>query len=311
MLPWALISPLIANLFMEEFEVKALSTFPHPPKLWLKLVDDTFVITKAEHSKQLLQHINSQDPHIQLTFEEPSQQGTLPFLDTLVTIGPNQNFHTTVYRKPTHTDQYLHWDSKHFIIQGIGSHQKALQACQFPPWALKHLQQKCISKHNNQQSNPNKKSSNTDSNSSNNNNKNITIVVPHIQGIGEKFKKVCKSKCIQVHFKGTNTLRTLLVNPKDKGNKLQKSGVIYHFKCPKINCPEAYIGESWRAFGDRIKEHLKAPSPIHQHSSSTDHPVSPDCFNIIHREAQVTSRNIKEAMFIRVNDPSLNINLGK
>ena len=100
---------------MEDFEVKALSTFPHPPRLWLRIVDDTFVIIKAEQSQQLLHHINSQDPHIQFTVEEPSEQGTLPFLDTLVTIGPNHTFHTTFYRKPTHTDQYLHWDINHFI----------------------------------------------------------------------------------------------------------------------------------------------------------------------------------------------------
>ena len=67
------ISPLIANLFMDEFEVKALSSFPHPPSLWLRFVYDTFVITKAEHIQLLLQHINSQDPHIQFTVEEPSQ----------------------------------------------------------------------------------------------------------------------------------------------------------------------------------------------------------------------------------------------
>ena len=60
-------SPLIANLFMEEFEVKALSTCPHPLSLWLRFVDDTFVITKAEHSQALLQHISSQDSHIQFT----------------------------------------------------------------------------------------------------------------------------------------------------------------------------------------------------------------------------------------------------
>ena len=136
-------------------------------------------------------------------------------------------------------------------------------------------------------------------------------MVPYIQGTEEKMKKVCKAKGIQVHFKGTNTLRTLLVRPKDKDPKLNKSGVIYHFKCPQINFPEAYIGESGRALGDRIKEHLKAPSPIHHHSSSTGHPLSPQCFNIIHQETQGPSRNIKEAMFMHVNDPSLNRNLGK
>ena len=100
---------------MEEFEVKALSSFPHPLNLWLRFVDDTFVITKEEHSQLLLQHINSQDLHIQFTVEEASQQGTLTFLDTLVTIDSNNTFSTTVYRKPTHRDQYLHWDSNHFI----------------------------------------------------------------------------------------------------------------------------------------------------------------------------------------------------
>ena len=34
------ISPFIANLFMEEFEVKALSFDPHTPHLWLRYLDE-------------------------------------------------------------------------------------------------------------------------------------------------------------------------------------------------------------------------------------------------------------------------------
>ena len=101
------ISPLIANLFMEEFEVKALNSCPHLPFLWLRFVDDTIVITKAEHKQPLLQLINNQDPHIQFTIEELTQQGTLPLLDMLVTIESNNTFSTSVYRHPTHTDQYI------------------------------------------------------------------------------------------------------------------------------------------------------------------------------------------------------------
>ena len=108
------ISPLIANIFMEEFEVKALSSIPHPSSLWLRFVDDTFVINRAEHSQDLLHHINNQEADIQFTVE-PTQQGSLPFLDTLVTIEPDNTFSTTVYRKPTHTDKHLHWDSNHHI----------------------------------------------------------------------------------------------------------------------------------------------------------------------------------------------------
>ena len=150
---------------MEEFKVKALSFCPHPWSLWLRFVDDISVITKAKHSQPLLHHINNQDPHIQCTVEEPTQQSTLPFLGTLVTIEPNNTFSTTVYRKPIHTDQYLHWDSNHHITAKqsvystlahrakiVSSNQeildkefqhirKALQTCQFPNWALNQLHQ--------------------------------------------------------------------------------------------------------------------------------------------------------------------------
>ena len=79
------------------------------------------------------------------------------------------------YRKATHTDQFLHWDSNHFIAakhsvyntlahraKTVSSNQealhkelhhirRALQACTFPPWAYYQLQQKFESEHNNNQ----------------------------------------------------------------------------------------------------------------------------------------------------------------
>ena len=99
--------------------------------------------------------------------------------------------------------------------------------------------------------------------------------------------------------------------PKDKDNKCQNSGVIFHFKCPHSNCLQEYIGESRRSFGGRIKEHLRALSPIHHHSHTTVHPVNSECFTIADRESQGVSRTIKEAMYIWVNDHSLNRNLEK
>ena len=72
--------------------------------------------------------------------------------------------------------------------------------------------------------------------------------------------------------------------PKDRDSKLQKSGVIYKFKYPHINHPEEYTGESGKNFGDRLKEQLRAPFPIHHHSNSIGHPVIPECFTIVDRE---------------------------
>ena len=321
------ISPLIANIFMEEFEVKALQSFPNPPSMWLRFVDDTFVINKAEHSQDLLQHINNQDPNIQFTVE-PTQQGSLPFLDTLVTIQPDNTLSTSVYRKPTHTDQYLHWDSNHHITakqsvyntlahraKTVSSTQdlldkellhikKALHHCQFPNWALNQWEHRF--KQPNQDSNVNHNNTNnsTGNNNQDSNNKyKATIVVPYIPNTADRFKRLCKRRNIQVHFKGTNTLKTSLVNPKDKDHKTKQTGVIYHYQCPHTNCSSSYIGESGRSLGERVKEHSKAPSPIHLHSTTTGHPLDPTQFNIMHKEVHNQSRTIKEAMFICVQDP--------
>ena len=259
---------------------------------------------------------------------EPTQQGSLPFLDTLVTIEPDNTFSTTVYRKPPHTDQYLHWDSKHHItakqsIYNTLSHRAkivsstqdkmdrelqhirtALQHCQFPDWALNWWQHKFT--------NPMQPTTTTNNNNNNppdNNKKNITIVVSYMPNTGEKFRKLCKKKGIQVHFKGTNTLRTALSNPKDKDPKHNQTGIIC--QCLQINCPNAYIGESVRSLGERVKEHFKAPSPIHLHSTTTGHPMDPEQFNIVHKEVNSHSRTTKEAVFIHMQYQTPNRNLGK
>ena len=102
-----------------------------------------------------------------------------------------------------------------------------------------------------------------------------------------------------------------LVAPKDKDHITKKSGIIYRFKCDRLECDEEYIGDISRTFGERFKEHLKAPSPTHDHSNTTGHTTSLENFSIVSREEQNLSRLIKESMFIRVNSPSLNKNIGR
>ena len=96
-----------------------------------------------------------------------------------------------------------------------------------------------------------------------------------------------------------------------QGPQNNQTGIIYHYKCPQINCPSAYIGESGRSLGERVKEHFKAPSPIHLHSITIGHPMDQDQFNIVHKEVNSHTRTIMEAMFICVQDSTLNRNLGK
>ena len=59
-----------------------------------------------------------------------------------------------------------------------------------------------------------------------------------------------------------NTIKNLLVAPKDKDTVTQKSGVIYRYKCNRVEWNKEYIGESVWTFGGRFKENPKASSTI-------------------------------------------------
>ena len=268
------LSPIVANIFMEKCEEEALATAPHPPCLWKRYVDDTFVIQEEEHSNEFFQHINSIEEKIKFTAESTRADGSMPILDTLVTPRRDGSLETRVYRKPTHTNQYLQWDSHHAInnkysiistllhrAKNICSNkklleeehtyiQKALTACKYPNWAIKRMKLRLDAPKNRQ------------------NNKNIQtktkghITIPYEEGLSETIKNIGKKYGIEVHFKSGKTLKDELVAPKDKDHITNKRGIIYRFKCDRLECDEEYIGETARTFGERLKEHLKAPSPI-------------------------------------------------
>ena len=97
------LSPIVANVFMEDFETRALDTSPKKPKMWHRYVDDVFVIWP--HGDQLLeefhQHLNRQNPSIQFTVEREAE-GKIAFLDVQLK-KVRTKIHTSVFRKKEHT----------------------------------------------------------------------------------------------------------------------------------------------------------------------------------------------------------------
>ena len=107
------VSPIVANLYMEAFEQRAITTAVNPPRIWKRYVDDTFIIQHEIHKEEFLQHIISVDPTIQFIIEETRHDGFIPFLDTMLTPQTDGTSTTGVYRKLNHTDLYTQWDSHH------------------------------------------------------------------------------------------------------------------------------------------------------------------------------------------------------
>ena len=156
------ISTIWANLFMEEFEFKAISTASNQPRFWY--VYGTFVIQQVQDSQQFSQHNKNIDSYKQFITEVPNSNWSIPFLDTLISPGPDNTLVTFVYNKPSHTEQYLHWDSHNSLsskynVFNTFTHRvnticaktqilhkeeecigKALHRCNYPTWALNRLQ---------------------------------------------------------------------------------------------------------------------------------------------------------------------------
>ena len=322
------LSPIVANLYMEDFEMRALNTAPQPPLMWKRFADDTCVIIKATQQQSFLNHINSIDKNIQFTSEEPRPDGAIPFLDILLTPGEDGKITTSVFRKPIHTDLYMQWDSNHAIsskysvigtlhyranticsspelLQQEEQHlKKVLTRCKYPDWAINRVK---IKMRTPAQRNQQKKTKSCMTG----NQKQNYIVVPYYKGLSESLKRTGQKYGVQLYFKGGNTIKSLLMAPKDKDPLMKKSGVIYRYKCDRVECDEEYIGESSKTFGERFKEHQKAPSPIFDHYNTTGHNISIENFEIVGREDQNLMRTIKEALYIRVNDPSLKRNIAR
>ena len=137
------------------------------------------------------------------------------------------------------------------------------------------------------------------------------VVIPYTKETAESIKHIFGKYSIQVHFKGNTTINQVLIKPKDQDPKEKKSGVIYSYQCKHLACNEEYIGETARTLRERSKEQRKQPSPIHVHIQQTGHTITDNSFNIIGREDWRQARTIKESIFIRVNNPTLNHNIGK
>ena len=183
-------------------------------------MDDTVVISQQQANKQVfLDHIISIDPAIQFTVKGNQDNGAIPFLDTLIIPHADHPLSITVYHKPTHTDQYLQWDSNYnqsakysvigtlthrantvcttpeLLIKELEHFREALVRCKYPRWAINKIQNKYINNkqeengnNNNNQQEATQGTNNSTCTEEDNNNYNRPsgghIVLPYVQGLG-------------------------------------------------------------------------------------------------------------------------------
>ncbi len=111
------LAPSYANIFMGRLEqniLKTLETKGLKPALYLRYIDDIFIILNQGEEKLLefINYFNEAHPSIKFTFEYSKEQIT--FLDTRVKIDEtSKTVFTDLYTKDTDTHNYLHYTSAH------------------------------------------------------------------------------------------------------------------------------------------------------------------------------------------------------
>ena len=332
------LSALMSNMFMEDLEEKAISTAPVECglKLWKRYVDDILNQINSGTTQTLTDHLNKQDPtgNIKFTNEE-MQDLCLPYLDVKVIVNDDGTIRLQIYRKPTHTDQYLMFDSHHPLEHKLSvvrtllnrkeeivtdesdkleedKHIKTvLKACKYPDWAIKRVEKQLSDKKQGiAKPKPDRK---------NDQQHRGQVVLPYISGITERIRRSMQKRGIQCPARAHQTIRKMMVHPKDKIEDMDKCGVVYHISCK--SCPQVYIGETGRKLAIREKDHKtetekvtakrktrstsKAEdtstfqSAISEHCREKNHIMDWESTKVIGREDNKYRRWIKESIAVR------------
>ena len=154
---------------------------------------------------------------------------------SLTTISCEPYITTSVYRKPTHTDQYLAYDSHHpqSVKRGIVKclYDRAKHLITTPSVISKekkHLSSVLLS--NGYPSSFIRKLTKTTRPTANNEPTQefkSTAVLPYIKGVSEVLRRCLQQQGVRTVFKSDTTLRSYLVRPKDTLEPGKQDGVVY------------------------------------------------------------------------------------
>ena len=318
------LSPVIANLFIEDLEQKAIQSAVLQPKLWVRYVDDTFIIWPhgKEHLHAFHEHLNQQNPNNQFTIDE-EKEGQIAFLDVLVTRQAGR-MSTSVYRKPTNTDCYIPFSSHHHprVLTGVirFMRDRALQVCDedHRQQELHHLEKVFTANGfptkvvKSSLSMPQKPPSNTSQDTPSEEPK--VLCLPYVRRLSEKIEKVCAPLGIKAVFKPSNTLRQSPVHVKNRLPEEKKRSVVYQVPCK--GCDQVYIGETKRNLKIRLAEHRQAvrrgddKNGIVVHVQKCNHSIDWEGARVEQVMTNYWKRRTTEAILIRQQSPTKNLDRG-
>ena len=95
----------------------------------------------------------------------------------------------------------------------------------------------------------------------------IDVVLPYIQGMTERLKRVFRKHNIALDSKPGYTIRQPCVAPKDKLSSDEKQGVIYSVRCH--GCDGEYVTHAYFAIIEVNNSYCNEKSPLSTHNLRT------------------------------------------
>lgn len=308
------LSPVVANLFLEDFETRALDSAADKPSCWLRYVDDTFVVWPHGPDKlqNFLRHINSVHPNINFTMET-EVNNKLPFLDCLVLKKPDGTLGHTVYRKPTHTDRYLHATSHHpgsqlrSVANSLAHRSKTIADADHLDQEARHL--RLALRQNGFSHGDFMKAWNLEPAKANADPEPSAVAfLPYVSGTTDRIARLLATANIKTVFTADRKIGEMLRSVKDR-IPLEEKGV---YEVPCGDCEKTYVGQTSRHMSTRLREHRRAvdqgqsTSSLFQHFEKTAHTIDFDGIKSLAAVSHYTARTIREAIEIERRPHNMN-----
>ena len=264
--------------------------------------------------------LNNFHKNLQFTFEE-EQEDKIAFLDVLIHKQKNGTFHFSIYRKQTHTDRYLNFNSFHArshkisVIDSLVT--RALKICSGSDLQLEltHIEQ-VLQENDYPPSIIRKRIELLQSRNGNSNSDDIPrLILPFMGDITYKIVRILKNRLnLQFGYLTGEKMSKLLFNHKERSKDVISG--IYSLSCK--NCDQCYVGETSRDISIRIKEHLADirhsrvdTSAVALHiAENPTHLINESCASLIEREPRFWPRKFKEGLYIRDTKHKMNLDDG-
>jgi len=318
------LSPILADIVMQDLELKAINELKIEFPLYYRYVDDIVLLTPDNKVEDILNTFNSIHNRLQFTIEREKNR-TLNFLDLTLIISDGIMM-LDWYKKDTCSGRYLSYFSGHPLCHKIGtiyglvdraillSHpifqQKNLEYVvevllenSYPlelvlnkiAIRIKELIRRMEIKKPEQKLEPERK----------------MIVFPYIRNISERINSTINKKEYMIGYRILNKLTGFIKRHKDSNSTENNNNAVYKIFCN--DCNASYVGQTKRKIQTRIGEHVRnvgvdesRHSVITKHILELNHSMDWKNTKILDIEPNYYKRLISEMIYIKTQDNGLN-----